>query len=329
MNTGELIIDSSAGELIGAEIDSQIATAKQYPRVITDFKRTCEQLACMDEDTAASMFYVLKRGNKKIEGPSVRMAEVVAYSWTNLRTDKRVVSIDDKFVTAQGTCIDLERNVAGRGECKRRITNRDGKRFNDDMIQTTANAAMAIALREAVFSVVPRALFKDVYELAKQTSIGKATSMGEKRTKCMEWFLKAGATEEQVLAFVGRKSLDDVNVDDLITLRGVVTRIKDEGVNIEEALATEEPEAKTKKRVSKSKVKIKTEEPEEYRYLNELEFVVDDEIPPPIAGFDAAVASATTAEQCAELATMAADAEDPEHGIEMEAAVKKRMAELK
>jgi hypothetical protein len=60
------------------------------------------------------MFYKLPRGGKKIEGPSVRMAEVVAYSWGNLRVDARIATGGAKTVTAVGTAFDLERNVAVR-----------------------------------------------------------------------------------------------------------------------------------------------------------------------------------------------------------------------
>lgn len=253
--TGELMMESSTQDLIAAEIDTQIATAKQFPRSIQEFKATCRELACMDEDTAASMFYVLKRGGKNIEGPSVRMAEVVAYSWKNVRTDKRIVSIDSSFVTAQATCIDLERNVAGRGECKRRITNKEGRRYNDDMIQTTANAAMAIALREAVFSVVPRSLFKDIYEAAKKASIGKGGSFEKSRQTMLQWFTKAGSTEAQVLEFLGVTSIDEVTQEDLVLMKGVATRIKDEGVPVDEALCTKDHTNQDSRHVEKAKQK--------------------------------------------------------------------------
>src|SRR5690606_17376874 len=77
--TGELQVVSGGAlsELTRAEIDMQIATAKRYPRSLTQFKESAMEMACLDEETAASMFYVLPRDGKKIEGPSVRLAEVV------------------------------------------------------------------------------------------------------------------------------------------------------------------------------------------------------------------------------------------------------------
>ena len=60
-----------------AEIDVQITTAKRYPRSVTAFRREAEEMATLDEETAGSMFYVLPRAGKNIEGPSVRLAEIV------------------------------------------------------------------------------------------------------------------------------------------------------------------------------------------------------------------------------------------------------------
>lgn len=219
------------------EIDIQIATAKRFPRVITDFKRTAMALATLDEDTAATMYYRLPRGGKQIEGPSVRLAEVVMHSWGNMRAEARIVSIDESFITVVGTAFDMERNVASRHEVKRRITDSRGKRYNDDMIQNTGNAASSIALREAVFKIVPRSLFKDVFEAAKETSLGKAKTMSQRREAAFGWFEKAGVSRERILARLDRKGMDDVTVDDLLTLTGWRTSIKDGDLQLDEAFA--------------------------------------------------------------------------------------------
>lgn len=239
---GELIEvkHSSVAELNRADIDCQIATAHAYPRSIKEFKRKAMELATLDEDTAGSMFYVLPRAGKKIEGPSVRLAEVVGSAFGNLRYSSRVVSVDHEFITAQGMCHDLEGNNAASIEIKRRITDKNGRRYNADMIQTTGNAACAIALREAIFKIVPRALFKDVYEKARLTSVGKNKPMVTARRDCIDWFKKAGASEAEVLAFLGRTGVDDITMDDLIQLRGLSTAIRDGDTTIESALRPHE-----------------------------------------------------------------------------------------
>ena len=59
-----------------AEIDTQIATARAYPRSLKRFRETATTMATLDEKTAASCFYALPRGGKSIMGPSARLAEI-------------------------------------------------------------------------------------------------------------------------------------------------------------------------------------------------------------------------------------------------------------
>ena len=231
-----------------AEIDTQIATARAYPRSLKEFKRQAMELATYDEETAESMFYALPRGGKSIQGPSVRLAEVVQCCWGNIRAEADVVAMDDKYVTAMGSCIDLEKNVATRIRVKRRITDKNGRRFNDDMIAVTSNAACSIALREAIFKVIPRALIKDIYQAAIRTAVGDAKSLTARRSAAIEWFNKSGVTTDKILARLDRKGVEDITLDDLTLLTGLRTAIKDGELSIDAAFAdpsTPAPSAKT------------------------------------------------------------------------------------
>lgn len=227
-----------------AEIDTQIATANRYPRSIRVFKLKAMELVTLDEETAGSMFYALPRDGKTIEGPSARMAEVIGSCWKNLRYQARVIDIGEDFVTAQGMCFDLENNVAASMEVMRRIKNKYGKRYNDDMIGVTANAACSIALRNAIFKIVPRALWTDIYEAARETSIGKAETMQARRDKVAAYFAKMGVDEKKLCGAVNRAGLEDLTIDDIITLRGFATAIKSGETSIE-AIFNPQPEQAT------------------------------------------------------------------------------------
>lgn len=216
-----------------AAIDIQVATAKQYPRSIDRSLKEALTLATLDEETAASMIYALPRGGKTIEGPSARLAEVMAYSWGNLRADADIVAEDKTHVTAMGTCFDLEKNVAIRVRVKRRITDSKGKRYNEDMIGVTSNAAISIALRNAVFKVIPRAFADRIYVEARRASLGKGGTMANKRAAALDWFGKVGVRPEEVYALLEVKGLDDIGEDQLITLRGLKNAIKDGETSVE------------------------------------------------------------------------------------------------
>lgn len=216
-----------------AQIDMQVATAKQYPRSITGALREAESLACMDEDTAGSMLYGLRRSGKVIEGPSVRLAEVMVHSWGNLRMDADIVGEDKAFVTAMALCWDLEKNVGVRIRVKRRITDKKGGRFNDDMIGVTSNAALSIAFRNAAFKVIPRAFTDRIYRKARTASLGKGGTLAQKRQNLVEHFGKMGIRPEEIFAVLDVKGIDDVMEDQLVTLRGLANAIKEGEQSVE------------------------------------------------------------------------------------------------
>jgi hypothetical protein len=227
------------------EIDTQISTAKRFPRSITGFKKRAMELATLDEETAQSCFYALPRDGKSIEGPSARLAEIVAGSWGNLRSQANIVDEDDKFITARGVCWDLENNVAISVEVRRRITGKSGRKYNDDMIGTTANAACSIALRNAVFKVVPMAIVKPIYEAARKVAIGDATTLVSRRDKALKHFAAMGVRQEQIFAKLGRAGVEEITLDDLAILLGLFTAIRDGDTTVDEAFAPEQKTAAT------------------------------------------------------------------------------------
>lgn len=221
-----------------SEINQQIATAKRYPRSIKEFVREATEMVSMNQTVAQECMYSLKRGSggdsKVIEGPSARMAEIVASAWGNCRAGARVISEDDRFVTAQGAFIDLQRNVAITYEVKRRITDRQGRKYSDDMIGVTANAACSIALRNAVFKGVPKAFWQEIYRVARQTAIGDAKTLGTRRSDMLAAFAKMGVEKEKVFAYLEVKGIEDVSLDHLGLMLGVFQAIRDGETTIDE-----------------------------------------------------------------------------------------------
>lgn len=228
-----------------AEIDVQIATAKKYPRSIKRFVDEASAMVTLNESIAQQCVYALLRWDSKkgenttIAGPSARFGEIVASAWGNCRAGARVVSDHGEFVTAQGVFHDLERNVAITYEVQRRITTSKGARFNADMIGVTANAACSIALRNAILKGVPKAFWEPMYTKARQVIAGDVKTLGAKRKEAIQQFAHFGVSEAQILAKLGRPGLQDVGVDDLVTLFGLLTAIKDGDTTPEQAFATD------------------------------------------------------------------------------------------
>lgn len=257
----EIINVNEAGMLEAinrSEVDMQIATAKQYPRDINQVLNTISTLAKMDTETAQDCFYVLRRsgamGASTIEGLSVRMAEIIASSWGNLRIQTRIIGNDGKTITAQGVCHDLQTNVAVSVEVKRRITDKMGKTYSEDMQVVTGNAASAIAFRNAVLKVVPKAVTKRVIEDVKKVALGQALDLETSRQNAIAAFGKLGVTEQQLLEYLEVKSRDEIDQQGVYTLRATMNAIKEGTTTIQETFIKAAEEKKTaQKAVEKAK----------------------------------------------------------------------------
>lgn len=246
-----------------SEIDMQVATAHKFPRSIKRFRQEALQMVTLNESVAESCIYALPRGNKTIEGPSARFAEVVASAWGNCRAGARVVSDAGDFITAQGVFHDLERNVAITYEVQRRITDKNNRRFNADMIGVTGNAASSIALRNAILKGVPKAFWDDMYQAARAVVMGDFSTLANRRADALKALVAYGVTQEQVFVKLGVEGAADIGLDHLVTLRGLITALKEGDTTPEQAFAAEDGGAKQANTAEKKKPESFPEMPAE------------------------------------------------------------------
>lgn len=223
-----------------ANVDSQVATAKRYPR---DIRRSIDNsvvMATMNQETAQSCSYALPRGGKPITGPSVHLAKIIVSNWGNMRTEAKVVQITDKQVISRGTCWDLETNVASAFEVRRSIIGKNGQRFSDDMITVTGNAANSIAYRNAVFAVIPKAITDRVYYAAQKFITGDLSDSDKLlkvRTGILNNFKNNyGITEEEVVKMCGKQTVNQIGDDEISMLMGTIQALKDGDTTVDELM---------------------------------------------------------------------------------------------
>ena len=246
----EIVQNDALASIERAQVDVQISTARKYPRTLSKVKERMLSFATLDEETASSCFYTLpaRRGgdDKPIQGPSVRMAEIALASYQHVKAGSRIIADDGKFLTAQAVVHDLENNVAVSIEVRRRVTSKSGARYSDDMIAVTGNAACSIALRNAVFRVVPRALITPVYEAAKRVAVGDVKSLTSKRAQIIARLKQMGAKDAAILAAVGADKIEDIDLARLEVLIGLGTAIKDGEITLETAFPGASPKEEGK-----------------------------------------------------------------------------------
>jgi hypothetical protein len=219
------------------ELQTLIDLADRNRRSVKRFRGEALTLSTLDQDIAIECLYSVPRAGKTIEGPSVRFAEILAHTWRNCRVSSTVVDIGFEYVTARGTFIDLEKNSGIQCDVKRRIVGKTGNRYGDDMIQTTANAACAIARRNAVFAGIPRAFWQSLYNETRACAIGDAKTLVNRRAEMFDRFAKMSVTEAMVLEFLERPSVEDVQLDDLAKAFGAFSAIRNNEATVDEVFA--------------------------------------------------------------------------------------------
>lgn len=234
---------SSYGVAIRSEIEAQVAVAHQYKRSIRKFRDDATAMATLTQAVAKSCIYALPRGGKTINGPSVRLAEILAASYGNIRVQTRVTDQDDRFVTVTATCLDTEKNYGVSIEVKRRITDKHGRTYNEDMIAVTIAAASSIAYRNAVFRVIPNAFRDVIYQEAVAVSLGNAADFEATRDGWIGYFVDQRIPADRVFAALGVKGAEDMTVEHVATLVGIDNRLRDGSMTLAQAFPTGEPAA--------------------------------------------------------------------------------------
>ncbi len=237
-----------------ANIDIQVSTAKQYPRSITRCINNAVAIATMDKETAQACGYALPRGGKPISGPSVHLAKIIAQQYGNLRAEAKVVEITDRQVVSRGTAWDLENNYAVAFEVRRPIIGKGGKRFSDDMITVTGNAANSIAYRNAIFGVVPKSITDKAYQAAQHLITGDLSDeekLIKRRDGAIKHFTDTyGITEEEVVKLCGKHTVNQIQANEIALLLGFAQSLKDGDTTVDELMA---PFRKTAKKSASTK----------------------------------------------------------------------------
>lgn len=220
--------------ITGAEIDQQIATAHRFPRSLKRFMAAARTLVTLDEATAKECMYSLPVDGKLIPGASVRFAEIILSQWGNTRVTSRVLDDSGSILVAQATFHDLEHNNAVAVEVKRRLTDKNGRRYKDHVVINTGNAAISIAFRNIVLRCIPRAIWWPIYEDARRVIAGDARTLSSRRDAAIDTFNKMGVTSEQVFAMLEVAGAEEIGLEKLVDLQGVYVAIRDNATTIDE-----------------------------------------------------------------------------------------------
>lgn len=232
----EVVPPSALEALNRAEVDIAISTAKRWKRDIATSIKTCKELALRNQSIARTCNYAVPRGGKTLVGPSVHFARIVAYSWGNASALSRVVGCDRANAHLQGVFHDLQTNLRIGFEMDWPVQapkNETPERWNDQM-NLAKRAGAAVALRTAIFNVIPLVLFQDIADQAKLIAIGAGKTFEQSRAAAIGAFKEMGVTQAQIYGYLDRGGLESITTDDLIMLHALLISIKDRTMTVDE-----------------------------------------------------------------------------------------------
>ena len=212
------------------EVQVWVETARQHRRSIDAAIRYATSLATYSKEVAECMEYIILRGKTEVRGPSIRAAEVMAAGWGNLRIITSIREVTERWVTVVGTACDMETNNVVSLPVRRRLTQRDGRPYTEDMRQVAIAAAIAIARRNAILAVIPRVYVDIVLSSARKVAAGDKRPLSEQRAAVLKWF-ESRVPLQRIYEVLGVSGPEDITLEHMERLRGLKVAIDEMGVD--------------------------------------------------------------------------------------------------
>jgi hypothetical protein len=213
------------------EVQAAIIVAKRFPRDENEsYKRIMR--SCARIGLAEQAEYTYPKGDKKVAGPSIRLAESIAQSWGNI--DYGIIELENEKGSSEmlAYCWDLETNtrVTKVFTVKHwRDTKGGGYALKDsrDVYETTANFG-ARRVRACILGVIPGDVIEGAVKECRKTIKGDNKTPIEDRIKVMlNTFEKEHrVTTAMVEEYLGC-NVKSISENELIRMKGVHQSITD------------------------------------------------------------------------------------------------------
>jgi hypothetical protein len=212
------------------EVQAAMVVAKKFPRnEEAAFARVLR--ACKRKALAEGAIYAYPRGGQTVEGPSIRMAEVLAQNWGNI--DFGIIELEQREgeSVVMSYAWDLETNtrqtkvfnVPHERHTKHGITQLTDPR---DIYEMVANQG-ARRLRACILGVIPGDVVESaVAECEKTLNGDNSEPLIDRVRKMVSMFAEIGVTPEMIEARL-RHKLSATTATEVVNLGKVYKSIKD------------------------------------------------------------------------------------------------------
>ncbi len=213
------------------EVQAAMVVAKKFPR---DEAKSFTKImkSCQRKGLAEQAEYTYPRGGTKVNGPSIRLAEVIAQGWGNL--DYGIIELGQKAGSSEMMAYawDLETNarVTKIFTVKHIRNTRNGNyalKDERDIYELTANFG-ARRVRACILSVVPGDLIDDAVQECRNTLKGSYTKPLADRVKEIVAIFETEhmINTDQIEGYLGY-AIKSMSENDYVRLQGVYRSLRD------------------------------------------------------------------------------------------------------
>lgn len=226
LNAGTVAIEQSRAV---AEVVAKLQVAKSFPRnEAVAFDRIIK--ACRRSTLAKEAEYSYPRGNERVSGPSIRLAEMLAAAWGNIEYGIRELSQRDGESEMEAYCWDLETNTMSSQKFTvkhERSTKQGVKILTDqrDIYENNANLG-ARRLRARILAVIDGDIVDKSVAMCRATLVGDPANIPARVEKMVAEFLKFTVTKAHIEKRI-EKEIDKISAEDLADLISIYNSMKD------------------------------------------------------------------------------------------------------
>lgn len=277
------------------EVQAAMIIAKRFPRDMIQAEGRILQ-SCKRTRLAEASMYAYPKGGAKVEGPTIRLAEVLAQCWGNMDFGIKELEQRHGESTVLAYAWDLETNerrtITWTVRHERKVNQRDGSgktigsRIDvlDDpreIYEMVANQG-ARRLRACILAIIPGDIQDAAIEQCRKTLAGDSQEpLIDKIRKMVAAFAEIGVTQSMIEQRLGHK-IEATNLAEIVTFRSIYQSISDGMSDRKDWFdLTDGPPADPKDDAPRSPDDLLSQPRKRGRPKKETPGSSDDEIPPP------------------------------------------------
>lgn len=225
------------------EVKGQIFMARQFPRNVFQSEQRILD-ACKRTSLAQTAIYSYPRGNTRVEGPSIRLAEVLAQNWGNMSFGIKELEQREGESTAMAYAWDLETNVREEKVFTVKHSRMARGKLNKlkdprDIYEMVANQG-ARRLRACILGIIPGDIAEKAEQECKKTMAGaNKEPLKDRVNNALKAFMEQyRVTQEMVEAKFGYNA-ESFTEYDYLELIKIFTALKDGMSKVEDEFPKE------------------------------------------------------------------------------------------